>query len=232
MRAPHPERHKSDRAAWLRAAVLGADDGIVSTASLMLGVAATSAATSTIAVAGLAGLVAGAASMATGEYVSVSSQRDAEAADVARERRELVTQPRKELEELEAIWRERGLDPALARQVAERLHTVDPLGSHLRDELGLTEATRARPLQAAAVSAVSFAAGAGLPLLALAAAPAAHRSLVIAGLALVLLGVLGALGGRLGGASPRRAAWRVLVGGGLAMLATTLVGRLVGVAVG
>jgi vacuolar iron transporter family protein len=226
--AAHPERHRGQRAGWLRAAVLGADDGIVSTASLVIGVAASAASRSVVLVAGLAGLVAGAMSMATGEYVSVSSQRDAERADIARERGELAADPELELGELAAIYQRRGLDAELARTVAGKLMAVDPLAAHVRDELGLSEELMVRPVQAAVVSAVSFAVGAVLALLAVALAPAAVRILAVAGTALVVLGVLGALGGRVGGASPWRGAGRVLAGGGLAMAATALIGRLVG----
>ncbi|MGQ0505631.1 MAG: VIT1/CCC1 transporter family protein [Myxococcaceae bacterium] len=228
----HSETHRSERSGWLRAAVLGANDGIVSTASLMLGVAATEASNPAVGVAGFAGLVAGALSMALGEYVSVSSQQDAEFADIEREKQEQLTQPVIELEELRAIYMKRGLDEPLASQVAERLMKVDPLGTHLRDELGLTDEGRARPLQAGLVSAVSFASGAALPLLALFAFPGPVRSLAIGASALALLAGLGALGGKLGGANPWRAMIRVFVGGTLAMALTMVIGRLVGGAVG
>jgi vacuolar iron transporter family protein len=227
----HRERHRFTRIGWLRAAVLGADDGIVSTASLMIGVAAASGSRDEIAIAGVAGLVAGAMSMAAGEYVSVSSQRDTERADIRRERRELARDPEDELDELTAIYAQRGLDPALAQEVATRLMATDPLGAHLRDELGITPATAARPWQAAMVSAVSFALGAAAPVLALLLAPADGRVAVIAVVALALLAVTGAAGGRLGGAPMPRAALRVLAGGGLAMAATALVGELIGTAV-
>lgn len=230
MRA-HMEKHRSSRSGWLRAAILGADDGIVSTASLMLGVAATAAPSATIAVAGLAGLVAGAASMATGEFVSVSSQSDAEASDIAREKKELKAMPAHELQELTRIYVDRGLDEPLALQVATRLMEVDALGSHLRDELGITENGRANPIQAAVVSAAAFAGGAALPLVALWLTPLAYRSMGIAGAAVVFLAGLGALGGRLGGAAPGRAAIRVTIGGVIAMAATHLVGKLVGIAI-
>jgi vacuolar iron transporter family protein len=223
--AAHAEHHRGQRAGWLRAAVLGADDGIVSTASLVIGVAASSASPSVVLIAGLAGLVAGAMSMATGEYVSVSSQRDAELADIARERGELAANPELELAELAAIYQRRGLDEELARTVAGKMMAVDPLAAHVRDELGLSEELMARPVQAAVVSAVSFAVGAVLPLLAVVVAPAPVRILAVVGAA---LGVLGGVGGRLGGASPWRGAGRVLVGGGLAMVATAVIGRLVG----
>jgi vacuolar iron transporter family protein len=198
------------RAGWLRAAVLGADDGIVSTASLVIGVAASAASPSVVLVAGLAGLVAGAMSMATGEYVSVSSQRDAERADIARERDELAVNPELELGELAAIYQRRGLEEELAWTVAGRLMADDPLAAHVRDELGLREELMARPVQAAVVSAVSCAVGAVLPLLAVVLAPASVRILAVAGVALVVLGVLGGVGGRLGGASP----WRGWAGAG------------------
>jgi vacuolar iron transporter family protein len=226
--AAHAEGHRGQRAGWLRAAVLGADDGIVSTASLVIGVAASAASQSVVLIAGLAGLVAGAMSMATGEYVSVSSQRDAERADIARERDELAANPELELGELAAIYQRRGLEEELARTVAGKLMAVDPLAAHVRDELGLSEELMARPVQAAVVSAASFAVGAVLPLLAVVLAPAPVRILAVAGVALVVLGVLGGVGGRLGGASPWRGAGRVLVGGGLAMAATAAIGRLVG----
>jgi vacuolar iron transporter family protein len=224
------QQHRSGRAGWLRAAVLGADDGIVSTASLMLGVAAAAASRSAILVAGLAGLAAGAMSMAAGEYVSVSSQRDAERADITRERHEQQADPDLELAELTDIYVRRGLDAHLAGTVAATLMRADPLGAHLRDELGLSEQTGARPVQAALVSAASFAGGAALPLLALLLAPPAGRIAVIAASALGLLALLGAVGGRLGGAPAGRAALRVTLGGGLAMAATALIGRLVGAA--
>jgi vacuolar iron transporter family protein len=222
------ESHRSGRAGWLRAAVLGADDGIVSTASLVLGVAAAAASRSTVLVAGVAGLVAGATSMAAGEYVSVSTQRDAEQADIARERRQLAADPRLEQAELTDIYVQRGLDRALAATVAERLMVVDPLGSHVRDELGLQPGRLARPLQAAVVSAVSFALGAALPLVLIALAPVGVRIPVTALGALALLALLGVIGARLGGAQPGRAALRVTVGGGLAMALTALIGQLVG----
>jgi VIT1/CCC1 family predicted Fe2+/Mn2+ transporter len=202
--AARVEGHRNQRAGWLRAAVLGADDGIVSTASLVIGVAASAASRSVVLVAGLAGLVAGAMSMATGEYVSVSSQRDAERADIARERDELAANPDLKLAELAAIYQRRGLDEELARTVAGKLMAVDPLAAHVRDELGLSQQLLARPVQAAVVSAASFAVGAVLPLLAVVLAPVPVRILAVAGTALVVLGVLGGVGGRLGGASPWR----------------------------
>jgi VIT1/CCC1 family predicted Fe2+/Mn2+ transporter len=230
LRRPHPERHRTSRIGWLRAAILGADDGIVSVASLMIGVAATNAPRNTVLVAGLAGLVAGAGSMAAGEYVSVSSQRDAELADIARERREQIVSPDHELEELTQIYVERGLDRALAHRVAVQMHEADPLGSHLRDELGITDESRARPLQAALVSAFSFATAGVVPILALLVAPRSGRVPVIAAAALIALGVLGAVGGRLGGAPRSRAAVRVVLGGGIAMAVTALIGSIIGAA--
>lgn len=231
--AASPERHRGNRGGWLRAAVLGADDGIVSTASLMIGVSAASASVprGVVLVAGIAGLVAGALSMAAGEYVSVSSQRDAEDADVGRERQELATNPTGELEELAAIYRRRGLDPELATKVAAQLSAADrQLATHMRDELNLEPSRLARPLQAAVVSAVSFAALAALPLGALLVAPASLRIATIAIVSLVGLGVLGAIGGWLGGAPVVRASARVLVGGGAAMAITAIIGRLLGAA--
>ncbi len=228
----HTERHLSHRAGWLRASVLGANDGIVSTAGIVLGVAAADTARATILTAGAAGLVAGALSMAVGEYVSVSSQRDTEQADIAKEKHELATVPERELAELTGIYRAKGLSPDLARQVAEELSAGDVLEVHLREELGITEATIARPVQAAASSAVSFAAGAALPLLAIALAAASTRVAVTLVVALVALALLGGLAARLGGAPVGRAVARVVVGGAAAMGLTMLIGRLVGTAVG
>lgn len=222
------ERHRGHRAGWLRAAVLGADDGIVSTASLMLGVAAAQASRSAILIAGLAGLFAGAMAMATGEFVSVSSQRDTERADLTSERWELANRPQGELDELVSIYVKRGVEPALATAVAAQLTRHDALGAHARDELGFAEASAARPVQAAGASAASFAGGSAVPLLALLAAPAEVRAIVIVVTALIALGTLGAIGARVGGAPWRRAVVRVVVGGGLAMAVTALVGRLVG----
>ncbi len=229
---PHREVHRSQRVGWLRAAVLGADDGIVSTAALVLGVAASNATRSAIVVAGMAGLVAGAASMAAGEYVSVSSQRDAERADIDRERAELAEQPDQELDELTHIYEARGLDAALARRVAEELTRTDQLGSHLRDELGLDEDSAARPVEAALASATSFALGAAVPIVVLLAFPDGRgRSPAIVVATLIALAVLGALGGRAGGAPMARAALRVSIGGAVAMAVTSLIGALVGTAV-
>jgi vacuolar iron transporter family protein len=222
------ESHRSGRAGWLRAAVLGADDGIVSTASLVIGVAAATTSRNTVLLAGVAGLVAGATSMAAGEYVSVSTQRDAEQADIAREQRQLAADPDLEQAELAEIYVQRGLDRPLAATVAERLMTTDPLGSHVRDELGLQPGRLARPLQAAVVSAVSFAVAATLPLALMVLAPISVRIPVTALAALTLLALLGVLGARLGGARAGRAALRVTLGGGLAMGLTALIGQLVG----
>jgi VIT1/CCC1 family predicted Fe2+/Mn2+ transporter len=227
------EKHRSGRGGWLRAAVLGADDGVVSTASLMLGVAAASASTQSVLVAGVAGLVAGAMSMAAGEYVSVSSQRDAERADIALEKSELASDPKGELKELVAIYRKRGLDAGLAKKVAEQLSAGNQLVTHMRDELGLEASTLARPLQAAFVSAASFASLALLPIGVLLLTPAAWRVAAIVVSALISLAVLGGLGGRLGGAPVVRAGVRAVVGGGFAMAVTAGIGHLLGlVAVG
>jgi VIT1/CCC1 family predicted Fe2+/Mn2+ transporter len=230
--ALHRERHRSGRTGWLRAAVLGSDDAIVSTASLMLGMAAASATKQTTLVAGVAGLVAGSMSMAAGEYVSVSSQRDTEQADIALEHRELQEDARGELRELAGIYVKRGLDRDLAMKVAEQLSAHDRLGAHLRDELGIAGTNMARPLQAAGASALSFAVSGLLPIFALLVAPAAWRIPVVACVSLACLAVLGAVGGRLGGAGQGRAAIRVVLGGGLAMAVTAAVGRLLGVAAG
>lgn len=210
--------------------MLGADDGVVSTASLVLGVTAASSSKEAALVAGVAGLVAGALSMAAGEYLSVSSQRDAEDADIEREKHELATDPPGELRELTHIYQERGLEPELARKVAERLSANDRLASHLRDELGLDEAARARPVQAAVVSAASFAALALLPIIALLIAPSSQRMAFVAFASLAGLGVLGAFGGYLGGARIVRAGLRVMVGGGAAMAVTALIGHALRVA--
>jgi VIT1/CCC1 family predicted Fe2+/Mn2+ transporter len=227
-RAAHPEVHLSRRSNWLRAAVLGANDGIVSTASLVLGVASSGASRSAIVTAGVAGLVAGALSMAAGEYVSVSSQRDAEEADLTLERRELRDDPEGELRELAAIYERRGLPSPLATDVAEALTRHDALESHARDELGLDEQRLARPLQAAGASALSFSAGAALPLLAVAIAPAGARIVATVVVTLLALTVLGALGARLGGAPRLPATVRVVVWGGIAMGITAAIGALVG----
>lgn len=228
----HGERHRSGRAAWLRAAVLGADDAIVSTASLMIGVAASDASKDGILVAGVAGLVAGATSMAVGEFVSVSAQRDAERADVERESRELTTQPQAELNELAMIYVNRGVEKDLAMKVAEQLSARDRLGAHLRDELGIDQTSRARPMQAAWISAASFAAFAVVPIAALLLAPSSLRILTIAAVSLASLAALGAFGGYLGGARLGRAALRVTLGGAMAMAVTAAIGRLLGVSIG
>jgi VIT1/CCC1 family predicted Fe2+/Mn2+ transporter len=212
--------------------VLGSTDAIVSTSSLMIGVAASAAERSAVLVAGIAGLAAGAMSMAVGEFVSVSAQRDAEQADIAREKAELASQPQNELRELALIYEKRGLDPELATRVAEQLSAKDRLGAHLRDELGLEADALARPLQAAGISAVGFAFFALVPILALLVAPGPHRGAWIAGVSLCSLGVLGSIGARLGGARPLLGAVRVTAGGGLAMLVTAIIGRIFGVVAG
>jgi VIT1/CCC1 family predicted Fe2+/Mn2+ transporter len=222
------ETHLSHRSNWLRAAVLGANDGIVSTASLVLGVAASGASAAAILTAGIAGLVAGALSMAAGEYVSVSSQRDAEQADIRLEARELALDPSGELEELTAIYARRGLPPALADEVARALSQRGALAAHLRDELGLDEQRLARPLQAASASALSFSVGAALPLLAAALPPGSVRGATIVVVTLIGLAVLGDLGARLGGAPRVPATIRVVVWGALAMAITAAIGALVG----
>jgi VIT1/CCC1 family predicted Fe2+/Mn2+ transporter len=228
----HPEFHQSSRIGWLRAAVLGSNDAIVSTASLMVGVAASAASRQAVLVAGVAGLVAGAMSMAVGEFLSVSSQRDAEQADIAKETAELASEPHAELQELATIYTKRGLDKSLAMKVAEQLTAHDNLGAHLRDELGIDPKALARPVQAAWISALSFSTFATIPILGLLAAPAGLRLHAIAGVSLVSLAVLGALGGHLGGAPMGRAALRVTFGGGLAMAVTAAIGKLLGVATG
>jgi VIT1/CCC1 family predicted Fe2+/Mn2+ transporter len=231
MRTHHVERHRYTRIGWLRAAVLGANDGIVSVGSILLGVAAATSSRSQVAVAGVAALAAGAMAMAVGEYVSVSSQRDTERADVARERREILQNPDVELAELQEIYQQRGLDEGLARQVAQRLMQADPLGAHLRDELGMTGAGVATPLQAGLSSAASFSAGAALPLMAALIVPSGYRAPAVAAVSLLLLAGTGALGGRFGGAPVRRATLRVLAGGCIAMLLTWAIGTLVGAAI-
>ena len=215
----------------MRAAVLGSDDAIVSTASLMIGVAAAEAPVRAILIAGVAGLVAGAMSMAVGEFVSVSSQRDAEQADIALEKRELAQHPHAELRELAGIYVKRGLDRHLALQVAEQLSAKDRLGAHVRDELGIDEHELAQPWQAAWISAASFAVFALVPILALLVAPIAWRIPMIAACSLAALGGLGAIGGRLGGAPMARAALRVTLGGGFAMAVTAVIGRVLGVSI-
>lgn len=225
-----PEAHLVHRIGWLRAAVMGADDGIVSTASLIVGVAAASADCDQILVAGLAGLAAGAMSMAAGEYVSVSSQSDTERANIARERAELDSDPAGELDELTAIYVQRGLDPVLARQVALRLTEHDALGSHLRDELGLSDVVAAAPVQAALVSAATFATGAALPLGTAILAPEGAITVWVTGATLLALAGLGAVGAQAGGAGVLRGTLRVLVWGAMAMAATAAVGHIFGAA--
>ncbi|HEV8120415.1 MAG TPA: VIT family protein [Candidatus Polarisedimenticolia bacterium] len=226
MRSRHRERHRTERIGWLRAAVLGANDGIVSTASLVVGVAAAGAARGQILVAGMAGLVAGAMSMAAGEYVSVSSQADADQADLDRERNELEASPEAEHNELAGIYVERGLDETLAHQVARQLMAHDALGAHARDELGITVRSSARPLQASFASALSFAVGAALPLVSAALGSQARVGTVVAASSLLLLGLLGAVAARVGGASPVAGAGRVLLWGAIAMGTTAGVGLL------
>ncbi len=230
-RRTHPELHQIDRIGWLRAAVLGANDGIVSTASLMLGVAAANANTSTLLLTGVAALVGGAMSMAAGEYVSVSSQSDTEAADIAKERAELAAQPEHELRELATIYQARGLSPDLATQVAKQLMQHDALGAHARDELGISHTTASRPIQAALASAASFAAGAALPLVAALLSPTAWLLPIISSASLLFLVLLGAVSARLGGAPMLKAAARVAFWGAAAMGITAAVGSLFGVAV-
>ena len=228
----HRETHRTDRIGWLRAAVLGANDGIVSTASLVLGVAAAGGSRSAVLVAGVAGLVAGAMSMAAGEYVSVRSQADTEAGDLARERRELAADVVGEQRELASIYVKRGLKPALAKEVAAQLMAHDALGAHARDELGISEALAARPVQAALASAASYTAGAALPLAVAAIIPASLLNAAVAVSSLVFLAGLGALAARTGGAPVIAGAWRVTFWGALAMALTAGVGALFGTAVG
>ncbi len=227
----HDERHVVSRIGWLRAAVLGANDGIISTSSLILGVAAAAGAQSEVLVAGAAGIVAGAMAMAAGEYVSVSSQADTEQADLARERAELAGNPVHEHAELSAIYVQRGVDPDLARQVAEQLMARDALGAHARDELGISEITAARPIQAALTSAATFSVGAGLPLLVAIVAPPSMLTVVLPVASLGFLAVLGAVGAKAGGAAMWRATARVTFWGAAAMALTAGIGALVGHAV-
>ena len=224
----HSERHRTGRLGWLRAAVLGANDGIVSTASLVLGVAAAHASQNEVMVAGIAGLVAGAMSMAAGEYVSVQSQADSEQAELERERAELGADEEGERRELTAIYVGRGLDPTLARQVADQLMAHDALGAHARDELGISDTLAARPIQAAFASALSFAVGAALPLLTLALSPGSSLIPVVSATSLLFLALLGGLAARAGGARVRVGAVRVTFWGALAMAATAGVGALFG----
>ncbi len=232
MRPRHVERHRTARIGWLRAAVLGANDGIVSTASLLLGVATADTSRSAVLIAGVAGLVAGAMSMAAGEYVSVRSQADTERADLERERGELAASGDAEHQELAAIYVERGLTPALAREVAEQLMAHDSLEAHARDELGISAALRARPVQAAMTSALTFAVGAALPLGIATLAPTDRLLLAVAGGSLVCLAVLGGLAARVGGARTLVGAARVVFWGALAMALTAAVGALFGTAAG
>ncbi|WP_164087587.1 MULTISPECIES: VIT family protein [Stenotrophomonas maltophilia group] len=224
----HPELHRSERVGWLRAAVLGANDGIVSVAGLVVGVAASGASASTLLATGVAGTVAGAMSMAAGEYVSVQTQADTEAADLAAEKLELHEDPHSELEELSAIYRHRGLDPVLARQVAEQLTAHDALGAHARDELGITDTLRARPLQAALASAGAFTCGAALPVLTALLAPVDKVAMITTASTLLGLCLTGAMAAQAGGAPPLRGAIRVMFWGALAMAAAAAVGRLLG----
>lgn len=227
----HNERHRSERIGWLRAAVLGANDGIVSTASLLVGVAAAGTPRSQVIVAGIAGLVAGAMSMAAGEYVSVSSQSDTEEADLARERQELATEDKSEREELASIYVARGLEPALAQQVADQLMAHDALGAHARDELGISDLQRVRPVQAAVASAATFSVGAALPLLITLLAPASIVATAVAVTSIAFLAILGGLAARAGGARTVVGALRVAVWGALAMAVTYGVGALFGAVV-
>lgn len=231
MTAGHRERHFTERIGWLRAAVLGANDGIVSTAALVVGVAAANPERPAVLVAGLAGLVAGAMSMAAGEYVSVSSQADTEQADLARERAELRGAPEHELEELRGIHVARGLDPELALRVAEQLTAHDALGAHVRDELGISKVHSARPVQAALASAGTFAVGAAVPLALAALVPAGRIIVVVSVLSLLSLAGLGALAAGAGGSSRLRGAWRVTFWGALALALTAGIGRLFGTTV-
>ncbi len=231
MRSRHLERHLTGRIGWLRAAVLGANDGIVSTASLIVGVAAANAARGDVMIAGIAGLVAGAMSMAAGEYVSVSSQADTEKAELARERHELATDAEYELEELAAIYEKRGVEPVLAKQVAQQLMAHDALGAHASDELGISSIMSARPVQAALASAASFAIGAALPLLTVILVPDSALVWAVTATALIFLAVLGALSAWTGGAPILRSTVRVAFWGALAMFLTAVVGSLFGTAV-
>jgi len=227
----HPESHLVDRIGWLRAAVLGANDGIVSTASLIVGVAAAAATQNDVLIAGIAGLVAGAMSMAAGEYVSVSSQSDTEKADLARERKELSENVEFEREELAEIYVKRGLDPILARQVAKQLMSKDALSAHARDELGISEITAARPVQAALTSAATFAVGAAMPLLMVVVSPVGALVPIVSAASLGFLALLGAIGARAGGANVLRATARVTFWGALAMALTAGIGKLFGTVV-
>ena len=227
----HPESHLVDRIGWLRAAVLGANDGIISTASLIVGVAAAAATRNDVLIAGIAGLVAGAMSMAAGEYVSVSSQSDTEQADLARERKELSENPAFELDELAEIYVKRGVDKPLARQVAEQLMAKDALTAHARDELGISEITAARPIQAALTSAAMFSVGAAMPLLMVVVSPGNALVPVVSAASLAFLAVLGAIGAKAGGANILRATIRVTFWGAFALALTAGIGKLFGTVV-
>ena len=231
MSVPHKEGHRAGDTGWLRAAVLGANDGILSTASLVLGVAAAHGSHSSVLIAGIAGLVAGAMSMAAGEYVSVHSQADTEKADLKRERAEQKADDKGEHKELAAIYVGRGLEPSLAKQVAEQLMAQDAIGAHARDELGISEARKPRPIQAAVASACSFAVGAAMPLLVTAFVPQAALILFVSGTSLLFLAILGALAAHTGGAGIAQGAMRVTFWGALAMGVTAAVGALFGTAV-
>ena len=229
--ARHKERHLVDRIGWLRAAVLGANDGIISTASLVVGVASAATSPGEVLLTGIAGLVAGSMSMAAGEYVSVSSQADTEKADLGRERAELAASPLEEVEELADIYVSRGVEAGLARMVAEQLMAKDALGAHARDELGISEGIASNPIQAALTSAVTFASGAVLPIVVVLIAPAQIAPLAVGGASLALLALLGAIGAKVGGAPVGKATLRVAFWGALAMLVTAGIGKLIGKAV-
>jgi VIT1/CCC1 family predicted Fe2+/Mn2+ transporter len=224
----HPETHLVSRIGWLRAAVLGANDGIISTASLIVGVAAAATTQNEVLIAGVAGLVAGAMSMAAGEYVSVSSQSDTEQADLDRERAELVNQPAFEREELAQVYVKRGVEPGLAQQVADQLMAKDALGAHAQDELGISEVTTARPVQAALTSAATFSVGAAMPLLMVVVSPANMLVAIVSVASLGFLALLGAIGARAGGANVLRATARVTFWGAMAMAITAGIGKIFG----
>jgi VIT1/CCC1 family predicted Fe2+/Mn2+ transporter len=228
MRRLHTENHLVGRIGWMRAAVLGANDGIISTASLIVGVAAAATSPHEVLIAGIAGLVAGAMSMAAGEYVSVSSQSDTERADLDRERQELIDNPAFELDELADIYVKRGVDHALARKVAQQLMAKDALTAHARDELGISEITAARPVQAALTSALTFSIGAAMPLFIVIVSPASLLVPAVSGASLVFLALLGAIGARAGGANIVRATARVTFWGALALAITAAIGKLFG----
>jgi VIT1/CCC1 family predicted Fe2+/Mn2+ transporter len=228
MSRAHIENHLVDRIGWLRAAVLGANDGIISTASLILGVASAAASQSNVLLSGVAGLVAGAMAMAAGEYVSVSSQSDTEHADLSRERRELANNPEFEKEELAQIYVARGVEPSLARQVVLQLMAKDALGAHARDELGISEISKARPVQAALASAATFSVGAAMPLLTVVLSPANTLVPLVSATSLGFLALLGAIGARAGGANVLRATVRVTFWGALAMALTAVIGKVSG----